>query len=63
MSHLQTFCNEATYEQVNSHRCSVFFKVNNITHDDPKDSKTDENGMTLSKKVKFMTCSSYTNKS
>jgi len=51
MSHLQTFCNEATYEQVNSHRCSAFFKVNNITYDDTKDSKTDEkwNG-TLQKK-------------
>jgi len=42
MSHLQTFCNEATYEQVNSHRCSAFLKVNNITYDDTKDSKTDE---------------------
>jgi len=51
MSHLQTFCNEATYEQVNSHRCSAFFKVNNVTYDDTKDSKTNENGMALRKKV------------
>ena len=49
MSHLQTFCNEATYEQVNNHLCSAFFKVNNNTHDDTEDSKIDENGMALNR--------------
>jgi hypothetical protein len=39
MSHLETFCNEATHEQVNNHTCSAFFRVNSITHDDTEDRK------------------------